>query len=134
MIPDVEERFSHYPESIKPYLERLRALIFQQATDLELGDVEEALKWGEPSYCVKSGSPIRLDWKPKTPNCYYLYFHCQTKLVDTFRELYAEELEFQGNRAIVLSADVHFPEKQIKHCIELALTYKKIKHLPLLGA
>ena len=51
-----------------------------------------------------------------------------------FRELYAEELEFQGNRAIILSLSQPLPEAVIKHCLELALTYQQRKHLPLLGA
>jgi hypothetical protein len=75
-----------------------------------------------------------MDWKPQTPDRYFLFFHCQTKLVDTFRELYSSSLEFQGNRAIVLGVEKELPEKVIRHCIALAFRYKAIKHLPLLGA
>ena len=106
----------------------------QAASDLELGEVEESLKWGEHSYSVKTGSPIRTDWKLKSPNQYYLFFNCQTKLIDTFRELHNDTLEFQGNRAIVLSLSSSLPEAEIKNCLELALTYQQRKHLPLLGA
>ena len=35
---------------------------------------------------------------------YAVYFHCQTDLVETFRELYPE-LSFSGNRAILLDAE-----------------------------
>ncbi|MCF7352565.1 DUF1801 domain-containing protein [Vibrio sp. CK2-1] len=130
----IKERFDEYPESARIRLEALRSLIFKVANDLELGEVEESLKWGEPSYCTKMGTPIRMDWKLKSPNHYYLFFHCQTKLLDTFRELYGEELEFQGNRAIVLSLSKPLPEAAIQHCLALALTYQQRKHLPLLGA
>jgi hypothetical protein len=75
-----------------------------------------------------------MDWKAKYPNRYFLFFHCQTKLVDTFRELYSDTLEFEGNRAIVLYVDKKLPERVIRHCIEMAMNYKKITHLPLLGA
>ncbi|MCF6441869.1 DUF1801 domain-containing protein [Pseudoalteromonas luteoviolacea] len=126
--------WQQYPEHVRVWLELLRGLVFQVANELDLGDVEESLKWGEPSYNVKVGSPVRIDWKPKTPNNYFLYFHCQTKLVDTFRVLYSEALEFNGNRAIVLSVAEPLPQTIIKHCLELALTYQKRKHLPLLGA
>lgn len=74
-----------------------------------------------------------MDWKQKTPSRYYLFFNCQTKLVDTFRELYSDSLEFQGNRAIILSLSAPLPEASIKTCLELALTYQKRKNLPLLG-
>jgi len=130
----VQNRFENYPNEVEPLLLNLRSLIFQIALELDLGDVEEALKWGEPSYNVKTGSPIRIDWKLKSPNQYYLFFNCQTKLIDTFRELHGDVLEFQGNRAIVLNLSEPFPKHAIKHCIKLGLTYQKVKHLPLLGA
>ncbi len=129
----VQNRFGEYPEDARVKLGKLRSLILNVATELNLGEVEESLKWGEPSYGVKSGSPIRIDWKLKSPSNYYLFFNCQTKLVDTFRELYSEVLEFQGNRAIVLHLHNPMPEPVIRHCIELALTYQQRKQLPLLG-
>ena len=41
-----------------------------------LKELEETLKWGEPSYLVKKGSTIRMDWKSKAPNQYAMYFKC----------------------------------------------------------
>ncbi len=134
MKAEVKNKFDSYPRHIKPLILQLRELVFSVAEDLNLGEIDETLKWGEPSYQVKNGSPVRMDWKPKLPNQYYLFFHCQTKLVDTFRELYSEALELEGNRAIVLHVNKDLPKKIIRHCIELAMTYKSIKHLPLLGA
>ncbi len=130
----VQEKFNGYPVHIAPNLIKLREIIFDVAQDLELGEVREELKWGEPSYVVKGGSPIRMDWKPDTPNQYYLFFHCQTKLIETFRVLYSRDLSFLGNRAIVFETDKQIPRLIIRHCIELAMKYKSIKHLPLLGA
>ncbi|MEB5557837.1 DUF1801 domain-containing protein [Vibrio cholerae] len=130
----VRERFDEYPENARIRLEELRNIVFQIASELELGEVDETLKWGEPSYSVKAGSPLRMDWKQKSPDNYYLFFNCQTKLVDTFRELYGEEPVFQGNRAIVLTLSSPLPETAIKSCLKLALTYQQRKNLPLLGA
>jgi len=129
----VKIRFDEYPENVRVRLEELRNLVFLVASELKLGDVDETLKWGEPSYSVKTGSPLRMDWKLKSPNSYYLLFNCQTKLVDTFRELYGEELVFQGKRAIVLPLSKPLPESIIQSCIALTLTYQKRKHLPFLG-
>jgi hypothetical protein len=50
-------------------------------------------------------------------------FHCQTNLVETFRELYPTELSYSGNRAIILNADDAVPEPALRHCVALALTY-----------
>jgi hypothetical protein len=52
-----------------------------------------------------------------------VYFHCQTDLVATFRELYPGELNCVGNRSIVLNAEDRIPEPALRHCLALALTY-----------
>ena len=122
-----------YPEHVQTRLLRLRELIFEVANELEISDLEETLKWGEPSYISKYGSTLRFDWKAKEPDEYALYFNCKTRLVGIFREFYADELSFEGNRAVVLNMDDALPEAVLKHCIQLALTYHKIKHLPTLG-
>jgi hypothetical protein len=129
----VKAHFDEYPDNVRMRLLELRSLVFQVAAELGLGEVEESLKWGEPSYRVKTASPLRMDWKRKSPSHYYLFFNCQTKLVASFRELYAATLRFQGNRAIVLSLAEPLPEAAIKHCLALALSYQQRKHLPLLG-
>ncbi|WKY56792.1 DUF1801 domain-containing protein [Vibrio sp. SNU_ST1] len=134
MDKEIKTHFDEYPGDVRVRLEELRSLIFELSSDLGLGEVEESLKWGEPSYSVKTGSPIRIDWKLKSPSNYYLFFNCQTKLIDTIRELHDGTLAFQGNRAIVLNLTEPLPKVPIKHCLELALTYQQRKHLPLLGA
>lgn len=131
---EVQKKFDSYPDHIRPLILQLREVIFSVAESLDLGEVDESLKWGEPSYQVKGGSPVRMDWKEKHPDQYFLFFHCQTKLVDTFRELYSERLVLEGNRAIVLQTNKKFPQKAIRHCVEIAMTYKRNRHLPLLGA
>jgi len=130
----VREKFDSYPEHVKSILLELRSLVLDIVHEQNLGEVEETLKWGEPSYLVGTGSTVRLDWKEKSPESYFIYFNCKTKLVDTFRELYSNELEFQGNRAIVLRLSEPMPTTILRHCIELSLKYKKVRHLPLLGA
>jgi hypothetical protein len=40
----VKERFDEYPENARIRLEELRNLVFQIASELELGEVDETLK------------------------------------------------------------------------------------------
>ncbi len=105
----------------------LRRLIFETAkATTGVGPLREALKWGQPSYLTpetKSGSTIRIDRDKSAPNGYAIYFHCQTDLVETFRELYPAELNFGGNRSILLDAGEAIPEAALRHCVALALTY-----------
>lgn len=112
----------------------IREMILAEAKENGLGEVEETLKWGEPSYLVKGGSTVRYDWKEKSPDQYAIYFNCNTKLVDTFKELYGDKFRFEGNRAIVFGIKDFLHKKELKHCIKLTLTYHKVKHLPMLGA
>ena len=63
-------------------------------------------------------------------NQYAVYFHCQTDLVATFRELYPKQLTTAGNRAIVFNADDAIPEAALRHCVALALTYHLGKRKP----
>jgi hypothetical protein len=133
--PEVAAVFERYPPVMRKRLMLLRQLILDTAEKTEdVGPLEETLKWGEPSYIASGGSTIRMDWKPDKPDCYFLYFHCQTRLVDTFKELYGDKFRFEGNRAIVFLKDEEIPNEELKHCVYLALTYHMRKHLPMLGA
>lgn len=74
-----------------------------------------------------SGSTVRIDRvKSATPQ-YAIYFHCQTDLVETFRELYPDVFKFEKNRAIVLDAGGNVSQRELRHCIGLALTYHSRK-------
>ena len=78
-----------------------------------VGELEETLKWGEPSYLTtesKSGTTIRIDWKPKHPNQYAMYVNCKTTLVDTYRSLFPE-LTYEKNRAIIFGINDSFSRK-----------------------
>ncbi|GAB3013006.1 DUF1801 domain-containing protein [Bowmanella dokdonensis] len=134
MNPEISASFEAYPQTAVRWLLWARELIYQEAAGRSLGLVQESLKWGEASYRVKGGTAIRLAWKAKRPRAIQIFFHCQTCLVDTFRELYPYEFEYQGNRAIVLPLDGPVNEQALRHCISLALQYHSLKHLPLLGA
>lgn len=133
MNPEVQTKFDGYPDQARNQLINIRQLIFSVAEENGLGPVEESLKWGEPSYVVKGGSAIRIDWKQKTPDFIKVYFHCQTSLVETFREIYGDDFDFEGNRALMVPLNVPVRKRPLKHCIALALKYHKLKHLPLLG-
>ena len=133
--PKVKDVFKQYPKSVQPQLLHLRALVVSVAAEIDgLDQLEETLKWGEPSYLTKHGSTVRMDWKEKNPEQFALYFKCTSKLVPTFKTLYNNKFEFEGNRAIVFKLNDKIPEAELKHCISMAFTYHKIKHLPLLGA
>ena len=132
--PEVESKFKAYPEAVKEKLTNLRNLIFETATENDtIKEIEETLKWGEPSYLTKKGSTIRIDWKTKTPDQYAMYFKCTSKLVLTFREVYGDKFKYEKNRAILFDLNDEVPEKELKKCITAALKYHTVKNEPFLG-
>lgn len=132
--PAVKEKFDAYPKEVLPKLVQLRELIIETAAEEgSIHELEETLKWGEPSYLVKKGSTIRIDWKAKAPHQYAMYFKCTSKLVPTFIELFGDSFNYEKTRAIVFNLDQEIPADKLKVCIRLALKYHHLKHLPLLG-
>ena len=133
--PKVKEVFKNYPRSVQKQMNYLRDLVLETANEIDgLNNLEETLKWGEPSYLTKHGSTVRMDWKAKKPDQFAVYFKCTSKLVPTFKEIYKDKFRYEGNRAIVFKLKDEIPQKALKHCIAMALTYHKVKHLDLLGA
>src|ERR1700688_4252728 len=125
--PAVPAVFNAYATPLKAKLKALRRLIFETArTTKGVGALLETLKWGQPSYLTpetKSGSTIRIDQVKSAAGQYAVYFHCQTDLVETFRELYPTQLRFGGNRSLLLNAKAELPRAELRHCVALALTY-----------
>lgn len=131
---EVSRLLKSYPPEATEKLKQLRQLIIDTARETEgVDQLLETTKWGEASYITRTGSTIRMDWKQKTPDKYYLYFICTTGLVSTFRFIFGEELMFEGNRAVVLDLKRPVPSPALRRCIALALIYHKVKHLPMLG-
>jgi hypothetical protein len=124
----VAQTFDAYPQQIREKLLSIRALIFEVAASTPgVGEIEEALRWGQPSYLTtqtKSGSLVRLDRLKKSNDVFGVYFHCQTTLVDTFREMYRDVFTFDGNRCVVFATKDVVPMHALEDCISLALTYQ----------
>jgi len=132
--PEVETVFRNYPEGVRKKMLILRKLVIETAKEIDgLNMLEETLKWGEPSYLTKNGSTLRIDWKSKTPNQYAMYFKCTSRLVETFKMIFKNKFNFEGNRALVFQMEDDIPKDELKNCIKAALSYHKVKQLPTLG-
>jgi Domain of unknown function (DU1801) len=124
---DVEAVFNAYPLPVQRKLLALRRMVFDVAKKTAgVGQLEEALRWGQPSYLTSetgSGSTIRIDQIKNEPGKYSIYFICTSGLIDTFKELYKDEMDFASNRSIVFGIENELPEDALRHCISLALTH-----------
>lgn len=123
----VAEKFETYAPETRAQMLALRALVLETAASTPgVGRIEEALKWGQPSFLTPetgSGTTVRID--AHRGGGVALFVSCNTNLVETYKALYPE-LEYEGVRAIVLR-DGRFDEAALQHCVALALTYHKRK-------
>ncbi|MEP3889756.1 MAG: DUF1801 domain-containing protein [Hellea sp.] len=116
-----------YPALAQEYALDLRALILKTAAqDARIGALTETLKWREPAYLTevtKSGTTLRFDWKEKRPHKMGLFVNCKTTLIQSFQDMFADELSFEGTRAIWLNLNEPLPRDILAICIGKTLTY-----------
>ena len=113
---------SALPQAHHARLLEMRTLIFDAAKATQTLPLTETLKWGQPAYlpAMRAGTTLRLGEQSEQPA---LFVHCQTSLVDTWRQRYGDELTFVGNREISIPTDTDLPRAPLQHCIAMALTY-----------
>ncbi len=116
-----------FPDALTEKLIQLRGLVLDVARDEPaIGPLEETLKWGEPAFltvATGSGTAVRIHRHKKSADSYALYVHCQTDLIERYKQLYKDILAFDGNRAVVFDVKGPLPVEVVKHCIAMALTY-----------
>jgi len=121
----IQQTIAPYPKAAQSAFGQIRTLIYQTAASRpEVGPLTETLKWGEPGYLTqitKSGTTIRLAWKPKHPDHLGLFVNCRTTLIDTIKTLYP--LKTDGNRAVMIPLNEPLPTQALGHLITLAQTY-----------
>jgi hypothetical protein len=127
---DVASVYESIDKNIREDVLALREMVLDVAkSSKEIGQLDEALKWGDPSFLTnqtKSGSLVRVNVHHASAeqNKYAMYFHCGTTLIESFQEKYGDLFEYEGNRALIFEAGDKLPEKELRECIFDALTYK----------
>lgn len=59
--PKDNEIFASYPDNVRDKMLFLRALVIKTAEEtVGINELEETLKWGEPSFVTKNGSTLRM--------------------------------------------------------------------------
>jgi hypothetical protein len=134
-VPEaVAKAFERYPEPVRLRLLQVRDLIFAVAAETEgVGPLTETLKWGEPAYLTetsRSGTTIRLGVSRSAPDQCAVFVNCQTTLIDTFRAHFADDFVFEGQRALIITAQGPLRREPLALCLRAALTYHRQKVAP----
>lgn len=125
--PEIATVLASYPATARQRIETLRAWVFDEAETAGVGPLSETLKWREPAYMPprRFGTTLRLAWSARHPDECRLLVHCQTTLVEDWRAQFSDRLAFEGNRAVRLPFEHRLPERDLRQCMAMALTYHK---------
>ena len=131
-----KETVGRLSPAVRQQLGEIRQLVLDAAEETEgVGNLLEALRWGQFSFLTAetgSGSTIRIDGRKENGKL-AVYFHCQSGLINDFKELYPKTFTFEGQRALVFDAKAPLPAAELKHCISLALTHHLRKNQKKFG-
>ncbi|WP_339721161.1 DUF1801 domain-containing protein [uncultured Paraglaciecola sp.] len=123
---EIRQVFDNCQPKTKQALLTIRQWIFEIAqSSSEIGQIEECLKWGEPSYVTgspKSGTTLRLSQLKSNPAEFGLFVHCQTSLIEEFRMVFPD-FQYDKNRGVIFDSSKPLQTDAIKQFIFLALTY-----------
>jgi len=126
--PKVLDLLESYPDDVRDALLRLRALIEETAAGSDsIGELQETLKWGQPSYLTvrpKTGTTIRIDRDKSASGDLALFVNCQSSLVSEWRGLFPH-LTFGGDRSVHLTLKEPLPMEELRQMITMALTYHR---------
>ena len=122
--PAVEQVFASAPTPIREGMHKLRDLIYEEASSVESGlSVSESLKWGQPSFVVQGGSPLRI--APRKDGGFALYAICQTSLIGDFAETFPGMDKIEGTRAVWFDGPSEIDPARHGLLIRHALTYHR---------
>lgn len=128
--PRVLALLEDYPAAVRSALIELRELIQRTAAENKaIGELEETLKWGQPSYLTvrpKTGTTLRIDRDKTNAGDYALYVNCQSSLVSEWRGLFPQ-FTYGGNRSVHFQTGNLPPEEELRQMITMALTYHRKK-------
>lgn len=121
-VIDITKLYSNYSQNEQNKIQELIDLIESVAEELTI-ELTPSLKWNQLSFSCKQGTPIRVD--RFSEGTIGIFVHCQTTLVDEWRDMFGTTMNFSKTRAILLDSNAQLPRDELKMCIQMALNYKK---------
>lgn len=122
MTIKIEGYYPTYTDIEKEKLQEMSNLIERVAEKLSVV-IKAERKWGQLSLSSTIGTSIRIARFDENHVAFFV--HCQTTLVEQWREMFTDSLEFSKTRAILLKNHEELPINELEICIQMALTYRK---------
>ena len=121
MTPEIKAAFELIPEPQRDVVLGMRDLVFDCAGSMGV-EVEEVLRWGQPSYIAPKGSTLRLGVSKSGQPA--IFAHCQSRTVSTFADQFGQDFQIEGNRAVYVDALTPDARSKLCHLISHGLQYK----------
>lgn len=120
---DVENAFMAFPDPVRSGLVTLRGLILDVAAGLpQVGQVEECLKGGRPTYLVPDNRAATMLQLGMAESGQFALFG-PSRVVSVFRTEHEDDFRFDGNQAIVFTSENEIRPEALSGLIDHALTY-----------
>lgn len=129
---DILSQTESWPAPAQSHFVRLRSIVHDVATKAEIGPLDESLKWGQPAWRPKrarTGSTLRVDWSPATPDRLMAYVDCKTNLAAQMDTRFPGQFHNDGRRALGFSLRTALDEDAVWQLAHLTLTYHRAKRL-----
>ena len=103
-----------------------RAIFHDVAGAAGIGDLDESLKWGQPSWRPikpRTGSTLRVSWDSGDPDHLPLFVDCKTDLASRMQSLYPDLPQNDGRRRLAVDLTQPLPEQAIAHLAQMTFCY-----------
>ena len=121
------DKFQSWPAPVAQTALAIRTHLMQAAQDLDIQNLEESLKWGEPAWRPrKGGTTLRLSWKPGSDEI-GLFVDCKTDLNARMMSDYPDAFRYHPPRAMYHSvADEDLPVAALTHLARITFRYSRV--------
>ena len=116
---DVTRVIEGYAPDTRKGVLTLRDLILDLADE----PLTEALRWGQPSYIARRGTPLRLG--PHREASFAIFAHCQSNVINTYASQFPGWDRIDGNRAVLFDHVDQIEPERLATLIRHALTYRR---------
>lgn len=127
---EILDHTATWPDSAQSCFAQLRGIVHDVAAQADVGPLDESLKWGQPAWRPKrprTGSTLRIDWSPATPNRLLAFVDCKTDLAAQMDNRYPQQFHNDGRRALGFDLDAPLDRDAVWHLAHITLTYHRTK-------
>ena len=119
-----------WPTQAQAHFADLRHLVHEVAAAIDVGPLDESLKWGQPAWRprrARTGSTLRVDWSPATPDRLLAFVDCKTDIAAQMDLRFPGQFGNDGRRAMGFDLEGALPRDALWQLAHMTLAYHRNK-------